>query len=39
MALEGRFCLIHEGVIGPVGSKRSLTIVMSAQGLEAVSQD
>lgn len=33
------FCLIHERFIGRVGSKRRLTIVMSAQGSEAVSQD
>lgn len=33
------FCLIHERFIGGVGSKRRLTIVMSARRSEAVSQD
>lgn len=32
-------CFIHECILGPVGSKRALTIVVSAQSLEAVSQD
>lgn len=33
------FCFIHECIIRRVGSKRSLTIAVSAQVLEAVSQD
>lgn len=32
-------CFIHECIVGPVESKRALTIVVSAQSLEAVSQD
>ncbi len=36
--IGGRFCFIHERIIRALGSKCSLTIVVSAQGLEAVTQ-